>query len=245
VPGEQQGDATVAAGSAAPRRRVGRPARLDRAAIARASAEFSLDQVTMRSVADRLGVSVPSLYHYVRGRDDLLRLAAEQSASRISVPEDRGQHWSEWLYQWADHARSSFAAQPALLEQFMHAAFGLDRMVDHLDAAIGVLVKQGFSAGEAQDAYNVVTECAVGAAVAEIRKREMAEAGHPLEKDYETVLGARGADELIHLRAALAQSSQARESFEHQIATVLAGVAVRRGEAWQPVVARILPAEEG
>src|SRR5690348_8135749 len=88
------------------RRRVGRPARLDRAAIARASAELDLDQVSMRSVADRLGVSVPSLYHYVRGRDDLLRMAAEQSAARLSVPEDSGQHWSVWLYQWADHARS-------------------------------------------------------------------------------------------------------------------------------------------
>jgi AcrR family transcriptional regulator len=38
-------------------------------------------------VADRLGVSVPGLYHYVSGREDLIRLAAEQSALRMTMPD--------------------------------------------------------------------------------------------------------------------------------------------------------------
>jgi AcrR family transcriptional regulator len=218
------------------RRRVGRPARLDRAAIARASAELDLNQVTMRSVADRLGVSVPSLYHYVRGRDDLLRLAAEQSAARLSVPEDRGQHWSVWLYQWADHARAAFAAQPALLESFMHADFGVDRMLDHLDAALGVLHKQGFTPADAKHAYDLATECAIGAAVAEIRDREMSP---PVEEAYAGALAERDADAVPHLRSVLADSSSARQPFPEQLATVLAGVAVRRGEDWQDVAGRV------
>jgi AcrR family transcriptional regulator len=232
-----QGDSVPPAAPVSPaRRRVGGPARLDRAAIARASAELDLDQVTMRSVADRLGVSVPSLYHYVRGRDDLLRLAAEQSAAKLSVPEDRGQHWSVWLYQWADHARSAFAAQPSLLESFMHADFGVDRMLDHLDAALGVLRKQGFTPTDAQDAYALATECAIGAAVAEIRDREMTP---PVEEAYAAALADRDAADLPHLRSVLADSSSARQPFPEQLATVLAGVAVRRGEDWQDVAARV------
>lgn len=190
----------------------------------------------MRSVADRLGVSVPSLYHYVRGRDDLLRLAAEQSAARLSVPEDSGQHWSVWLYQWADHARRAFAAQPALLESFMHADFGVDRMLDHLDAALGVLRKQGFTPTEAKDAYFLATECAIGAAVADIRDREMLP---PVEEAYAAALADRDADELPHLRSVLADSSSARQPFPEQLATVLAGVAVRRGHDWQDVAGRV------
>lgn len=190
----------------------------------------------MRSVADRLGVSVPSLYHYVRGRDDLLKLAAEQSAAKLSVPEDCGQHWSVWLYEWADHARSAFAAQPALLESFMHADFGVDRMLDHLDAALGVLRKQGFTPVDAKDAYFLATECAIGAAVADIRDREMSPR---VEEAYTAALADRDADDLPHLRSALADSSSARQPFPEQLATVLAGVAVRRGEDWQDVAGRV------
>ena len=55
------------------RKRIGRPPRIDLAAIADAVLVIGFDDVTMRRVADHLGVSVPGLYHYVKGRDDLLR----------------------------------------------------------------------------------------------------------------------------------------------------------------------------
>src|SRR5690606_37828697 len=90
-------------------RRVGGPPRIDRAAIARAVTEIGLDEVTVKRVADHLGVSVPGLYHHVRGRDDLLRLAAEHSLARLRLPEDRGQHWAVWLREWARYARAAFA----------------------------------------------------------------------------------------------------------------------------------------
>ena len=224
------------------KRRVGRPARLDRAAIARASAELSLDEVSMRSVADRLGVSVPSLYHYVRGRDELIRMAVEQSAARLSVPDDHGQHWAEWLYQWADHARVSFAASPALLEQFLHGRFGLDRMVDSLDAAFSLLMKQGFAPREAQEAFALATGCAVGAAVAGIRERAMADAGLPLDEQYEGLLANRPDADLPHLRAVLRTGVPSPQPFPEQMATVLAGIAARRGDDWRAVVALVLPA---
>src|SRR5579864_7418731 len=70
----------------APRR--GRPPRIDRAAIAQAASEIPLSDLSLRSVADRLGVSVPGLYHYVQGRDELFALAAEQSVRRWPLPED-------------------------------------------------------------------------------------------------------------------------------------------------------------
>ncbi|HEX5097651.1 MAG TPA: helix-turn-helix domain-containing protein, partial [Acidimicrobiia bacterium] len=101
------------------RRKVGRPARLDRDMIAKAAHEVGLDRVTMKAVADRLGVSVPGLYHHIEGRDDLMRLAAEYSASRIPLPVDRGQHWAAWLLEWAQYSHDAFVAQPELLGQFL------------------------------------------------------------------------------------------------------------------------------
>src|SRR4051794_5335215 len=68
--------------------RVGRPPRISRALIAEAAHDIGLDEVTMRAVAERLGVGIASLYHHVDGRDDLLRLAAEHGAARARQPQD-------------------------------------------------------------------------------------------------------------------------------------------------------------
>ena len=110
--------------------KIGRPARIDRAMIARAAYEIGLDRVTMKAVADRLGVSVPGLYHHVEGRDDLMRLGAEYSAAQIQMPVDHGQHWTAWLLEWARYSHDAFVAQPALLGQFLNGSLGVERMVD-------------------------------------------------------------------------------------------------------------------
>ena len=39
--------------------------------------ELGFADVTMKSAAEHLGVSVPGLYHYVNGKDDLIRVAAD------------------------------------------------------------------------------------------------------------------------------------------------------------------------
>src|SRR3954471_24589766 len=97
------------------RQRVGRLARISRPAIAEAALELGLDDdLTMKRVADHLGVSVPGLYHWVRGRDDLLRLAAEHALSRVHLPEDIGQHWATWLREGAHYIRDALDNQTPL-----------------------------------------------------------------------------------------------------------------------------------
>lgn len=222
------------------RRKVGRPARLDRDMIAKAAYEVGLDRVTMKAVADRLGVSVPGLYHHVEGRDDLMRLAAEYSAAQIPVPVDRGQHWTEWLAEWARYSHDAFVAQPQLLGQFLAGSIGVERMVEHVDAVIGLLVRHGFTPAEALDAYTVVSECAIGAAVSEIRTAEAARAGRPVIAEYHRVLARRAPDELPHLRALVATPPAGPPELTERIRTVLVGIAVRRGEAPRVVLERDL-----
>src|SRR3954454_12890200 len=105
--------ASIAPRDGAPRP-VGRPARIDRDAIARAVLEIGFDDATMKRVAEHLGVSVPGLYYYVRGRDDLLRVAAEYSLAQTVVPEDRGQHWALWLREWAEYMRAAMAEREVM-----------------------------------------------------------------------------------------------------------------------------------
>jgi AcrR family transcriptional regulator len=213
-----------------PRRKIGRPARLDRQMIARAAHDIGLDHVTMKGVADKLGVSVPGLYHHVDGRDDLMRLAAEYSASQIQIPTDHDQHWTAWLLEWARYQHDAFTAQPELLSQFLNGTIGVDRMVTHLDAAIGLLMRHGFTAEEALDAYNLVSACAIGIAVGEIRAAEANRAGRPVIAEYHRVLSQREPDELPHLRALVGAINQVSSDFDARIRTVLLGIAVARGD---------------
>jgi AcrR family transcriptional regulator len=207
--------------------------------IARAAHDIGLDQVTMKAVADELGVSVPGLYHHVEGRDDLMRLAAEYSASQIQLPVDHGQHWAAWLYEWARYSHDAFVAQPELLGQFLNGSIGIDRMVTHVDAVLGLLSRHGFDPVAAVDAYEVVSECAIGAAVGEIRDAEASRAGRPIMAEYHRALAQHGPDDLTYLRELVNTYGRVHSDFTHRICTVLAGIAVRRGEPWEPVIEEV------
>ena len=217
------------------RRKVGRPARLDREMIARAASEVGLDRVTMKAVADRLGVSVPGLYHHVEGRDDLMALAAEYSTARIAIPVDRDQPWTEWLLDWARYSYEAFVKEPELLNQYLRGSISLERMVVHLDAVIGFLERHGFTPVEARDAYALVSQCAIGAAFNALRDADRRRNREQVLLEYQQAFAARPPGELQHLRK-LAGTIADPPSFDDEIVTVLVGIAVRRGEPWPSII---------
>jgi AcrR family transcriptional regulator len=213
---------------AAPRR--GRPPRIDRAAIAQAAGEIPLTDLSMRSVADRLGVSVPGLYHYVQGRDELLALAAEQSVRRLPLPVDRDQHWAAWLHEWAVYTRTAFVSDPGLLRQYTDGGIGVEVMAANIDAALALCIRQGFSPSEALYAYELVSECALGAAVSQIREDNAREEDRPFSREVRRIL-ARGDLSLPHLGMIVGEAEfEPSARFHTQIVTVLTGIALQRGE---------------
>jgi AcrR family transcriptional regulator len=215
----------------AKRSRVGRPARISRQMIAEAAHARGLEGLTLRDVADDLGVSIAALYHHVTSKDDLMRLAAEYSAARVPLPVDTGQHWAVWLYEWAAYNRDAFLAQPGLLAQYLEGAIPAEAIAANLEAILDVLVRQSFSVADANEAYEVVTACALGTIVGVLREREVAAEGRSSAVALRQVADARGSDALPHLRALLDEVAAAgRPSFRARIATVLCGIAVRRGD---------------
>jgi AcrR family transcriptional regulator len=210
--------------------RRGRPPRIDRAAIARAASEIPLTDLSLRSVADRLGVSVPGLYHYVQGRDELFALAAEQSVRRLPLPVDRDQHWAAWLYEWAVYIRGAFVSDPGLLKQYIGGAIGVQVMAGNVDAALALCIRQGFTASEALYAYELVSECALGAAVAQIREDQAREEGRPFHRELRRML-ASGDRSLPHLEMVGDAEFEPSARFPSQVATLLVGIAVQRGAA--------------
>lgn len=217
----------------APSKRVGRPPRIDLAAIADAVLEIGFDDATMRRVADRLGVSVPGLYHYVKGRDDLLRVAAQRALSQVALPEDRGQHWAAWLRAWARYIRAALASRPELVEHFAGGKLDDDRLLEVIGQALDVLCRQGFAPGDALAAWEVVSTVALGSAIEDIREQAAAGAGRPWLARVYAALATRPPDALAALRAIAAEGGPPDRdaAFEERLTTVLVGLAVRLGIA--------------
>ncbi len=204
-----------------PSGKVGRPARIDRTAIADAVLHLGLDGISMKAVADHLGVSVAGLYHHV------------------AAPEDTGQHWDEWLREWARHVYRSFVEEPEILVQFMNGGLRWDVMGDVVDSVIQVLGRAGFDPIDAVAAFDTVAQCAVGAAVQEIRMRAATSDGRSALAEMHRMVAGRPRDELVGLRALLdLPPLRAAPDFDEHLTTVLVGLAVRRGEDWASVVER-------
>ncbi len=219
-------------------RRVGRPARIDREAIADAVLEIGLAQSNMKTVAERLGVSVPGLYHHVRNRKELLLLAAERSMAQLQLPKHEGKHWSEWLREWGRYSRQAFVEEPEVFAQYLSGAVSWDQVVEVVDSAVQILTRQGFTPDAALQAWGAVGTCAIGSAALAIRHRATAAAGVSPRAEWQRVLEGQGEDALRAARLVPDNLGDLEAEFEEELTTVLAGLAVRRGEPWEIVLPR-------
>lgn len=93
------------------------PADVVRAAVEIADAD-GLDALSMRRLAERLGVAPMSLYSYVPGKDDLLDLMLDSVHGELAPPAGRG--WRARLASIAREGRTLYLRHPWLL----HVATG-------------------------------------------------------------------------------------------------------------------------
>jgi AcrR family transcriptional regulator len=184
--------------------------------IAAAAHELGLANVSPRAVAERLDVSVTGLYHYIDGRDDLLCLAAEYAVAQLSAPVDRGQHWAEWVTEWALHTRDSFLDEPGLFQQLLAGSVQMDQTAERVDTVLGFLVRNGFEVRDANVLYRLTCESAVGAAVELVRERNAAASGRPVVAEYHRVLALRPGS-LPYLEQMVEQRARPVDSLEEAL----------------------------
>lgn len=72
--------------------------------------------LTMRAVADRLGVSTMALYHHLPDRRAMLIAVADQSMSEQPMPETSGDGWVADLVAMSRWMRERYRAHPALVD---------------------------------------------------------------------------------------------------------------------------------
>jgi AcrR family transcriptional regulator len=159
------------------------------------------DELTMRSVAARLGAGTMSLYRHVSGRDELLDLALAAMAADIPATAPTGD-WRADLMAAARDVRAGLLRRPHLTVLLTSRTGRGQGELPALERTLGVLRQAGFGPREAVLANHALGNYVAGAALfeaiglagttgeeREARRRAVAEAVRNLPSDAFPNLG--------------------------------------------------------
>lgn len=144
---------------------------LTRDTVLRAAAGLAdregIGAVTMRRLAQEVGVEAMSLYNHVRNKEDVLDGLVELVALEFALPSAGG----DWK---AEMRRRAISAHDALVRHPWATALIVGRvntgpaMLAYVDATIGCLVTAGFDWAEADRAWNAIDSHVYGFTLQEL-----------------------------------------------------------------------------
>jgi AcrR family transcriptional regulator len=123
--------------------------------------------LTMRAIAEPLGVETMSLYHHVAGREEILDGMVDAVFGEIELPP-RDTHWRRAMRHRADSARAVLRRHPwavALLDSRTRPGPATLR---HHDAVLGALRAGGFSVPMAAHAVSLIDSYLYGFVLQEV-----------------------------------------------------------------------------
>lgn len=134
-------------------------AELSRAAVARAALELldrdGLDALSMRRLADELGVGTMTLYGYFRNKGELLDAVVDSAVSDADAPALRG-GWKEQLRSHVLNARRSLQRHPSLVELRVRRPVLRPEALRFSETALGILRGAGFDVREGTAAFRLL-----------------------------------------------------------------------------------------
>ena len=157
--------ATQVRPSAKPRVRLSRD-RVLRVAVQIAD-KNGIESLTMRNLAQRLGVEAMTLYHYVANKDDILKDIVDLVVSEIEVPSDGGD-WRAALRRSAISAHQVLLRHPWACSLMMSPARIGPARLRYMESLLGWLREAGFSAEMTHHAYHALDSHILGITMWEV-----------------------------------------------------------------------------
>jgi AcrR family transcriptional regulator len=110
--------------------------------------------VTMRLLAEHLGVTVRALYNYAEDRSDIVERAVALFVEQWPAPRPDPAHWERGIREYCAALRAVYRRYPRALlvsldERLGDQAIHQDRLI-HTDAVLGMLRAVGLGVAEAQ-----------------------------------------------------------------------------------------------
>lgn len=114
-----------------------------------------IESLSMRKLAEVLGVKAMSLYNHVKNKDDIIDGIVDIVAGEIELP-DVGADWKTSMRKRANSAHDVLLRHPwATMEIVSRVNIG-PAMLRYVDATIGCLREAGFSFEMADHAWNAI-----------------------------------------------------------------------------------------
>lgn len=114
-----------------------------------------IELLSMRKLAQELGVKAMSLYNHVTNRDDILDGIVDLVVSEIDLPKV-GAHWQTAMRQRATSAHKVLLRHPWATMAMMSRVNVGPAMLRYVDATLGCLREAGFSYEMADHAWNAI-----------------------------------------------------------------------------------------
>ncbi|MGH8505282.1 MAG: TetR family transcriptional regulator [Stenotrophobium sp.] len=211
-------------------------------AIVDAALAIGLEKVTLKQIADQLGVAQATLYRHVSNRDELVRLAAFQLTLSRRMPGVADAHWSDLATRYAESLFDSFVAEPLLIAQLLKGELGPHAEVDVLEQFLAAITQHGFSEIEGVQLFHAIGMITIGAAAGSIGLHASAAAGQPWQAAMQNTLAERDASELPRVRRVLPATLQADPiPWLPALKALLSGIAAARGESLPAAAAKKFP----
>src|SRR3989442_9035905 len=139
--------------------------RLDKDRVLRAAIQIAdksgIEALTMRKLAQKLGVEAMTLYYYVAKKDDIVDGILDLVVSEIAVPTDGGD-WRAAVRQSAISAHQVFLRHPWACGLMMSPARVREARLRYMESLLGRLREAGFSANMTHHAYHALDSHILG-----------------------------------------------------------------------------------
>jgi AcrR family transcriptional regulator len=167
-----------------------------------------LDGLSMRRIADDLGVGVMTLYGYVRTKEEIVEGVIARALHPLAIDVDADLPWDEQLLSALTDLHRTFREHPGALQVAMAPHSMSARAVNQIrEALLAVVRKAGFSNIDGVEAIADLVAYVVGFTVMQAQRERLQTAA-----EQGVDLRALPADEFPHLRdAAEAWATRASE----------------------------------
>ncbi len=188
-----------------------------------------LDALTMRNLADRLGVVPMALYRHVSNKDDLMEGVLDRAVAGVDLP-DPGLGWRDGLAALADSIRTTMLRHPAIAARVIdRPSLGPASLVVG-EFGLGVMREAGFSDQDATRGLNLVLVYTLGFVALEVPRLPGTAGAEALDQaDVDRAYDALPSDRYPHTAAVRPRAHDivSEDQFRFGLDSILDGIAAR------------------
>lgn len=200
------------------------PERVVRAAFEVLEAE-GLDNLTVRRIADRLGVQNPALYWHFQNKQAIIDRMAERMLADAQVEPAPSEPWHVWMLAVARSFRRVMMAHRDGARVVASADLSQSPMLPNVERALSMLTDAGFEGYDALIGILALFDYTLGATLEE--QADPVRNAPPSERPAQ---GPSQAPKLAALLAMLATTGDGETTFEGGVRLLLDGLATRQNK---------------